>query len=298
MPLRDLFLALLVVLIWGLNFVVIKISVAEVPPLFLTGLRFLFAALPAVLFVPRPQGPAILVIAFGLVLGVIKFGLLFVAIRIGMPAGLSSLVLQMQAFFTVALAFVLLGERPSGWQLGGSALAGSGIGVIAFGFDQAASLIPFSLVLAAALAWGGANIITKRAGRIDMLSFVVWASLVPPLPLFALSWAFEGHAAIASALAQPTPLAIGAVLYLAYPTTVLAFAIWSALLSRHAASTVAPFSLLVPVVGIASSVLILGEPLTHVALLGGALVFLGLLLNVFGPRLTALQVANTSASRV
>jgi O-acetylserine/cysteine efflux transporter len=284
---RDIALALLVVVIWGFNFVVIKVGVAEVPPLFLTGLRFLFAALPAVFLLPRPKTPAALVIGFGLVLGVVKFGMLFVAIRMGMPAGLSSLVLQMQAFFTMGLAFLLLGERPTRWQLGGAAVAGGGIAVIASGVEAEAGLFPFLLLLAAALSWGVANVITKRAGRIDMLSFVVWASLVPPLPLFALSLAFEGPDAIAAALAAPSALAVGAVLYLAYPTTVLAFGIWNALLSRHPSGTVAPFSLLVPVVGIASGSLVLGEPMTGAAVLGGALVFSGLLLNVFGGRVFA-----------
>lgn len=285
MPVRDILLAVLVVAIWGFNFVVIKLGVADVPPLLLTGLRFFFAALPAVFFVKRPACAARWVIAFGLVLGVVKFGLLFVGMKIGMPAGLSSLVLQMQAFFTMGLAFFLLGERPKPIQIVGAAVAALGILVIASTrTGGGAPLGPFLMVLAAAACWGLANIITKKAGRIDMLGFVVWASLVAPLPLFALSWVFEGGEAIVATLSHPTPMAIAAVAYLAWPTTVLGFGIWSHLMSRHPAATVAPFSLLVPVFGLTSAFLVLGEPIGGREAIGAVLVIAGLVTNVFGPR--------------
>ena len=285
MSFRDVLLALVVVAIWGFNFVVIKAGVADVPPLLLTGLRFLFAALPAVFFVKPPRCAWQWVVAFGLVLGVIKFGLLFVGMKAGMPAGLSSLVLQMQAFFTMGLAFLLLGERPLPVQIGGAVIAAAGIGVIASARAVGgAALGPFAMVLAAAAFWGLANIVTKKAGRVDMLGFVVWASLVPPLPLFALSLALEGREAIVAAVSHPTPIAIGAVAYLAWPTTVLGFGIWSNLMSRHAAATVAPFSLLVPVFGISSAWLVFGEPIGGREALGALLVVVGLVANVFGPR--------------
>jgi O-acetylserine/cysteine efflux transporter len=286
MPLRDVLLAVLVVAIWGFNFVVIKVGVADVPPLLLTGLRFLFAALPAVFFVKRPACAWHWVVAFGLVLGVVKFGLLFTAMKLGMPAGLSSLVLQMQAFFTMALAFLLLGERPLGVQIVGAAIAAVGVGVIASIRSGAGTAFgPFLMVLAAAACWGLANIVTKKAGRVDMLGFVVWASLVAPLPLFALSWAIEGPAAIGAALAHPSWTAIGAVAYLAWPTTVLGFGVWSWLMSRHATATVAPFSLLVPVFGMTSAWAVLGEPVGGLEAIGAGLVIAGLVVNVFGPRL-------------
>jgi O-acetylserine/cysteine efflux transporter len=286
MPIRDVLLALVVVAIWGFNFVVIKVGVADVPPLLLTGLRFFFAAFPAVFFVRRPTCAWRWVVAFGLVLGVVKFGLLFVGMKAGMPAGLSSLVLQMQAFFTMGLAFLMLGERPKGAQILGALVAAVGIGVIASTRSgDGAPLGPFLMVLGAAACWGLANIVTKKAGTVDMLSFVVWASLAAPLPLFALSLAFEGPAAIGAALAHPSAIAIGAVAYLAWPTTVLGFGIWSSLMSRHAAATVAPFSLLVPIFGMTSAFLVLGEPIGGREAAGAALVVAGLVVNVFGPRL-------------
>lgn len=278
---RDTATALLVAAIWGLNFVVIKVGVETVPPLLLTGLRFLFAALPAIFLVPRPRAGWGSLIGFGMTLGVIKFGLLFTAIHAGMPAGLSSLALQLQAFFTILFAALLFRERPLAKQILGGAVALAGIAIIATERGNAPTG-PLAMVVLAAAFWGVANLIAKRSGETNMLSFVVWASLVPPLPLFALSFLFEDPAAIAAFLAAPSWLSIGAVAYLAYPTTILAFALWNRLLSRYPAATVAPFSLLVPVFGLASAALLLNEPLTVIEIAGSGLVFTGLVINVFG----------------
>ncbi len=282
MPLRDVLTALFVALVLGSNFVAIKIGLETVPPLLLTGLRFLFAAVPAVLFIRPPKAPARLVVAFGFTLGVVQFGLLFVAIRLGMPAGLSSLVIQMQVFFTIALAYALLGERPAGPQVFGGLVAAGGVAVIAVGRVQGATLMPMMLVIGAAMAWGSANIIVKKAGRIDMLALMVWGSLVAPPPLFALSLLIEGQDAVFSALAHLTWRAVGAIVFLAYPSTLLAFALWNRLLSRYPAATVTPFALLVPVAGIASTSLVLGEAFGGIELAGAALVLAGLALNVRG----------------
>lgn len=284
MPIGHLLLALMVVAIWGFNFVVIKVGLADVPPLFLTALRFLFAALPAVFFVKRPAVPWRLFLGFGLIFGVVKFGLLFVGMKAGMSAGLSSIVLQMQAFFTIGFAFLVLGERPVPIQYLGAAVAIGGIAIIGAMRWQGASLVPFLLVIASAACWGISNILTKKAGRIDMLGFVVWTALVPILPLLALSSIFEGPAAIGTALAHPTWTAIGAVAYLAIPTTLFGYGVWSFLLSRHPAATVAPLTLLVPVFGMGSAALVLGEPFGGAEMAGAGLVFLGLVINVLGPR--------------
>lgn len=276
----DIALGLLVVLIWGVNFVVIKLGVSEVPPLALTALRFLFAALPAVFFVPRPKVALRLVIAYGIVLGVIKFGLLFVAMKQGMPAGLSSLVLQMQAFFTVLFAATLLREKPLSLQVAGGALALAGLGVIASGIGGIVPLVPFLMTIAAAAFWGVANVIMKRAGKVDMLGFVVWASLFAPLPLLALSLlAGEGPElmALPQHMTWRTPLS---VLYLAYPTTLIGFGLFGHLLSRYPASLVAPFTLLVPLVGLSSGALLLGETIVWQTYAGGALIVAGLAINV------------------
>ena len=283
--LKHLALALLVVAIWGFNFVVIKLGVAAVPPLLLTGLRFTFAALPAVFFVARPTAPLHFVAAYGIMLGVIKFGLLFVAMHIGFSASLSSLVLQLQAFFTIGFAAIVLHERPKPSQLAGAALAFSGIAIIAATRWSAQALLPMILAIIAAAAWGVANIISKASGEKNALSFIIWSSLFSPLPLFALSWATEDHAEIIRVLTHPSWTAIGATLFLAWVSTLLGFTIWNNLLSRYSAASVAPFSLLVPVFGIASGVLLLGDQFGPLLIVGSVLVFAGLALNVFGPRL-------------
>ena len=282
---RDLLLALIVVLVWGLNFIAIKWGVALMPPLLLTALRYLLAALPAVFFVARPRTSARLVVLYGLFVGAAQFGLLFSAIRLGMPAGLASLLLQTQAFFTMAFATLLLGERIGGMQVAGAGIAFAGILAIATERLGGATLVPLAMTLLAAACWGVANLATKRAGKVDMLGFVVWSSLVPPLPLLALSLLVEGPAAIASALANFSALAFGVIAWNGYLSTLVGYGLWSVLLSRYPASTVAPFSLLVPVVGLASGVLVLGEPLSALEIGGAALVFAGLVVNIWGSRL-------------
>ena len=284
---RDLLLALVVVLVWGLNFIAIKWGVALMPPLFLTALRYLLAALPAVFFIARPKTSWRILVVYGLLVGAAQFGLLFSAIKLGMPAGLASLVLQTQAFFTIGIAVMMLGERVGVPQIAGAAVAFAGILAIGVERSAGAALVPLLMTLLAALCWGGANLLTKRAGKVDMLSFVIWSSLVPPLPLLALSLLLEGPAAIGTALQQFSLLGFGVVAWNGYLSTIVGYGLWSYLLSRYPASLVAPFSLLVPVVGLLSGVLVLGEELSALDLVGIALVFGGLVVNVFGPPLLA-----------
>lgn len=291
---RDIFLALLVVVVWGLNFVAIKWGVEAMPPLLLTGLRYSLAALPAVFFVKRPQVPVTLLIVYGVAIGIMQFGLLFVAIKLGMPAGLASLVIQMQVFFTLGLAVALLGERPGRSQTAGAGIALCGIIVIGLERMGGTALIPLLMTLLAALFWGAGNIVTKKAGRIDMLGFVVWSSLVPPIPLFAASIAIDGFDANWLALVHFNWFLVGVVAFNSLGATLAGFGLWSFLLARYPASMVAPFALLVPVVGIASSVVVLGEPLSGFEIGGSSLVFCGLLVNVFGPRIANRRSGKTA----
>lgn len=283
MPFRDILLALGVILLWGLNFVAIKWGVAEVSPFLLTALRYLGCALPAVFFIRRPAVSWQLLVAYGLSVGVLQFGLLFTAIELGMPAGLASLVMQMQVFFTLALAMLFLGERPAPVQLAGAGVALLGLGTIGSEHVGGAVLIPLLLTVAASGFWGISNIVTKRAGKVDMLAFVVWGSLVPPLPMLVLSLVFEGPGAL---LALPTISlqALGSAAFIAYGSTLLGYGGWAVLLGRHPASLVAPFSLLVPVVGFAAAFVFLGEVVSPLEIAGSLLIFCGLLLSVFGPR--------------
>lgn len=287
MPLRDILLALAVATVWGLSFIAIRWGVDEVSPLLLTALRYTFAALPAVFFIRPPKADWRIVVAYGFAIGVGQFGLLFLAIKLGMPAGLSSLVIQLQVFFTIGLAFLLFGERPTVSQIAGALIAFAGIGVIAIERLDGAALLPLVLTIVAAVCWGLGNTAGKKAGRVDMLSFVTWSALVPPIPLVLAAIALDGPGIFADAFAHITWRGIGSIAFMSYAATLFGFGVWAWLLSRYPASQVTPFALFIPVVGIVSGALLLGEHITMLEVLGGAFVLVGLIVNVFGPRLAA-----------
>jgi O-acetylserine/cysteine efflux transporter len=278
---RDTLAAISVAVVWGLTFIAIKVGVGETSPLMLSALRFAFAAVPAVFFVRPPRAPASKVALYGLLIGVGQFGVLFIAIRQGFPVGLASLVVQAQVYFTILLAWMVLRERPSRMQKIGAAVAFAGMAVIGSGRLAGASFAPFLLVALAAAFWGAGNVVAKTAGRIDALAFTVWSSLAAPLPLLALSLIFDGPGPLLGLL-HPTWRLASSVLVIAYAGTVFGFGLWARLLAHYSAATVAPFALLVPVVGLAAGILIFGEPLRAVELLGALLVMAGLALNVFG----------------
>ncbi|MFD0315155.1 EamA family transporter [Streptomyces flavalbus] len=255
-------LAVLVAAVWGVNFTVIEIGLDHFPPLLFSALRFLAAALPAVFLVGRPKVAWRWIVAVGLVLGVAKFGLLFVGMDAGMPAGLSSLVLQVQAVFTALIAFAALGERPTRLALTGMVIALSGIAVAAVDEGTTGPLGAFALVVLAAACWGASNVLTRKASPPDALNFMVWVSTVPVLPLLTLSLMWEGPQRDIDALRTLDWQGAGTIAYVAWVTTVFGFGAWGWLLRRHPASTVAPFSLLVPVFGMSSAALFLGEPVT------------------------------------
>lgn len=283
--LPHLCLAVLVAAVWGVNFVVIEIGLRHFPPLLFSALRFLIAALPAVFFVRRPRVAFRWIVAVGLALGVAKFGLLFIGMRQGMPAGLSSLVLQVQAVFTAVLAAVLLRERLGPTRLFGMALAVLGIAVAAVGQGTAGPLGAFALTVAAAAFWGLSNILTRKAAPPDALSWMVWVSLVPPLPLIALSLLFEGPAADLAALRSLDPGGLATLCYVAWIATLFGFGAWGFLLRQYDASSVAPFSLLVPVFGMTSAALLLHESFTLLDGAAAALLIGGVtVLSLAGPR--------------
>lgn len=291
-PLRtkDFLLILTVILVWGVNFAVIKVGVADVPPLMLGGLRFLLAAFPALLFLRPPKVPICLYVLYGMTISVGQFSLLFTAIHLGMPTGLASLVLQSQAFFTMLFAAVWLKEQWHTNQLAGLVLAACGLVLIGSAHGLSMPLAGFMLTIAAAAMWACGNIVTRTVGRygpMNQLAFVVWASLVPPLPLLLLSAWLEGPLAMATALANFSWTAFGAVAYLAWAATLFGYGVWTALLSRYPANRIAPFSLLVPLVGLTTGWVVFGETLKPVHFAGGALLMAGLLVNLFGGRLFA-----------
>lgn len=285
---RDILIALVIIAIWGTNFVALRVGLNGVPPMLLVSARFALSAFPAVFLVKRPALPWGRLITYGLAMGVLQFSLLYGALTIGMPAGLSSIVMQSQAFFTLGFAALMLGERIRARQIAGMAIAGAGLVLIGLSFDQRVGALPLLMTIGAAAGWGLANVLARQAGRVDMLSFVVWTSLVPPIPMFILSLLIEGPARIEEAIAHLAMPSIAAALYTAYLSTVLGYALWNRLISRNGAAQVAPFSLLVPFFGLSSTALLLGETLSPTTFVAGALVLAGLAITVFGvPRFIA-----------
>ncbi|KDA94117.1 EamA family transporter [Pantoea agglomerans] len=290
MSVKDMLLALCVVVAWGVNFVVIKLGLQGMPPFLLAGLRFTLVAFPAIFFVRRPPIPLRWLVVYGMTISFGQFAFLFLAIKLGMPAGLASLVLQAQAFFTLLLGALLLAERLRWNHIVGIIIATLGMFLLATaGMEGQTSagitLTTMMLTLSAALSWGLGNITNKiimRNRSVPIMSLVVWSALVPIVPFFACSLLFDGQAAIVYSLLHIGLQTVLALFYLAFVATIVGYAIWGNLLSRYETWRVAPLSLLVPVVGIITAALVLDEHLSGQQMLGAVVIILGLLVNVFG----------------
>jgi O-acetylserine/cysteine efflux transporter len=274
---RDLTLALLVTVIWGVAFVATRIGLDDFSPPQLTALRFVIAALP-VAFVPRPPVSWAALVTIGLTLFTGQFLFQFFGIANGLPPGLASVIVQTQALFTVLFAAVALDERPARRQVIGMATALAGVLLIAVTVGQNLTAVGLVLGLLSAVSWGIGNVLLKRLGRVDMLGLMVWLSLIPPLPSLALSIALDGPGALAQSLRRSSWVGLAAVLYLGLLATTFAYALWGGLLRRYPTATVAPFALLVPFVAALSTWLIFGERFGPVRLAGMAFVLLGLVL--------------------
>ncbi|AGN84280.1 MULTISPECIES: O-acetylserine/cysteine exporter [Enterobacteriaceae] len=291
---KDVLLAMLVVVAWGLNFVVIKVGLHNMPPLMLAGLRFVLVAFPAILFVARPKVPLRLLLGYGLTISFGQFAFLFCAIKFGMPAGLASLVLQAQAFFTIILGAGVFGERLQIKQLVGITLAVLGVLVLIESSlnGQHVPLLGFLLTLAGAFCWACGNIFNKKimqhSSRPAIMSLVVWSALIPIVPFMVASLIFDGPALMLQSVVSIDFTTLLSLVYLAFVATILGYGIWGTLLGRYETWRVAPLSLLVPVVGMASAALLLGETLSALQLVGAVLVMAGLYINVFGFRLRSL----------
>ena len=287
LPLRHLLLALAVVAVWGTNFVVIKYALAHLPPLLFAALRFTLVLLPAMLVLPRPAVRWQNLAAYGLLIGVGQFGLLYVAMNGHISPGIASLVIQVQVFFTIGLSMRVTGERLRPFQYVALALASCGIVVILRHTDGTTTLVGLLLVVLAALSWALANIAAVRGAPANMLAYVVWASAFAIVPLFALSLAIEGADAALAGVRSADLATWGAVAWQAWANTLFGYVAWGWLLARHPAAMIAPLALLIPVFGIGASALLLGESLPAWKLIAAALVMAGLALNLLWPRLRA-----------
>ena len=291
MAARDMALLIGVAMLWGFNFVPIRWALDEVPPFALAAARFTFAALPMVFFARRPSAPVRLIAAYGLLIGVGQFGVLFLAINMGMTAGLASLLAQTQVFFTIGLAAVLLGDRATAQQLLGSLVAGLGIGLLVYERVDAGattSLLTLLMVVASALFWGFANVIARHVGRryeTDGFNLVVWSSLASPIPLAVASFVLEGGTRPLDDLLNAGLLAWASIAFIVVGATLWGFATWNRLLRKYTAAAVTPFALLVPIAGLGSSALLLGEQLTLIEVAAGLTILGGLAIAVVPRRI-------------
>lgn len=285
MPFAHLLLALLVVFVWGINFIFVKLSLEEFSPLLLCAVRFLLASVPAVFFIKPPAVPFRIIAAYGLIMFALQFALLFIGLRVGMTPGVASLLMQVQVFFSMFFAIIFLGEQPQIGQIIGALIAFIGIGVVALHFDHNVSLMGFLCILAAAASWGVGNLITKKIHSVNLIAVIVWSSFVACLPMFILSLVFEGPASFVTTYEHMTWKGILSVLYIVYISTWVGYGVWNWLIGRYPVGMVVPFTLLVPVVGILSSVFILGEPFYLWKLVAGLLVISGLCINLLTTRL-------------
>jgi O-acetylserine/cysteine efflux transporter len=285
LPLRHFLLALAVVAVWGTNFVVIRVALDHLPPLLFATLRFTLVLLPVVFFVKRPQVPWTNLAAYGVLIGAGQFGLLFVAMKGHISPGLASLVVQTQVFFTIGMAMKISGEKVQPFQIVALLLAASGIVLIAAHGGGAATPLGVLLILLAAASWAGGNIVARQAGTVNMLAYVVWASLFSIPPLFLMSLWLEGWPAMVAGVRNADALTWGAVAWQAVGNTMFGYAAWGWLLARHPAATVTPMALLVPVFGMGASAILLHESLPAWKLAAAALVLTGLAVNMLWPKL-------------
>ncbi|MFZ6647081.1 EamA family transporter [Undibacterium sp. TJN25] len=297
----DLVSAIGVVFIWGTNFVAMKLALHDFTPLQLGAARYVFAVLPLILIIKPPKLHWKWVVAYGLCQGVGQFGLLFIALQMGMTAALASVLLQTQVFFTALFSYVLLHEKVSKPLQAGLCLAALGLACFAMNYlhPHAASALGFILSLGAAAMWAVSNIVVRRAQKatpnFEVVPFMVWSSLIPVLPFVGLSLLFDTSATHWRWLSASWS-SWASIAYLGWIATILAYALWTGLLKRHAVNRVAPFSLGVPVVGLATGMLVLGEVITAWQWAGIALVVASLVCVLFGGRLLQKWAAPATAA--
>ena len=286
LPASHLLLALAIVAVWGTNFVVIKLSLAAFPPFLFAALRYTFAFLPLVFFVPRPKTSWVNLCIYGLAVGVGQFGVLYFAIDGRISPGLASLVIQTQVFFTIGFAMFFAKERLRTYQMLAVLVAMAGLGIIALHTDVTTTFLGLALVVFTGFSWGVANTVSRRAGSINMLAYVVWASAFAIPPLFAISFLFEGGWGHMSTSLTSAPVGAWAgVLWQSWGNTIFGYSAWAWLLSKHPAAVVAPAPLLVPIFGMGAAAYFLGEPLPLWKILAAGLVIVGLIINLFWPNI-------------
>ncbi|MDY0236593.1 MAG: EamA family transporter [Gudongella sp.] len=291
MKIKDLILALLVVIVWGANFTVIKLGLGGVPPMLLVTLRFTLVAFPAIFFIKPPKVSLKYMLLYGLTVGVGQFGCLFYAMHIGMPAGLASIIAQLQAFISPILGYVFLKEKIKPKQLVGFFIAALGLLVIGIASSaNGITSVPIPaiiLTIGAPIFWSISNIITRKLSdkakdnneQLDMLSLVVWASLVPPIPTLILALLIDSPQTLISSISNLSIISIFTIFYLAFGATLFGYGFWNILISKYPLSMISPLSLLVPITGLLTARIVLLEKLSKLQWVGVSIIILGLMVT-------------------
>ncbi|MEO8261247.1 MAG: EamA family transporter [Pseudolysinimonas sp.] len=277
---RHTLMALLVVVIWGLNFLAIDFGLEGVPPLLFLAMRFTLVVIPAIFFVRRPDIPWRQVLLIGSFLSLGQFALLYIALALGMPPGLASLLHQSQVVLTVIVSVLVLRERPSRKQLIGIVIGMTGLAIVVIGHGQAAPWLPVVILLLGSLSWAVGNVLSRRAKAASSVSLVIWSGLVVPIPAFVLSLVFDSPPVVFAALSHLSLNAILSTLYTAGLASLVGYGIWNHLLARYPTSAVVPFTLLVPIVGIIAAWIVVNEQPTVSELIGGVVMLIGLAIAV------------------
>lgn len=298
MRIQHLILALFVVAVWGFNFVVIEVGLHEIPPLALCAIRFLLTSIPAIFFFKRPAISWKLLIAYGLIMFALQFNFLFAGIYAGVTPGLASLIMQTQIFFTVILATIFLHEKPNQWQILGMLTAFAGIVLVGIRLEGNVTFAGFIFLVAAGAAWAVGNLMSKKIGQTNMFGLVIWGNFIA-FPLTLLSaFLFEGKTAVLLSLHHLSWLTLAAVGFIVYCSTIFGYGSWGWLLRRYPIATVAPYALLVPIIGFFSSAIVLHEPLQSWKLFAGLLVVTGLFINFFGTRWAARKAVSDLEAKI
>ena len=280
-------LIFLVIFAWGFSYVATKIGLLELPPFLFATLRFSVLIIPA-LFIPFPKIKLSGLILFSLFMCFAQFAFLFLGVKLGMPAGLASLVMQAQAFFTIIMGTVLLKE-----QLKSKAVIGLGVavlGLVIIGSDTNTDMTTIGLIftLLSALSWAIGNILIKKLQPLNTLSLTAWGTVFAILPLALASFIFEGPTLIKHSLMNITISSIISIVYLGLVASLVAYGLWAKMLSHYPTSLIAPFSLLVPIIGMSSTAFFLHEHLASREIMGASIIMLGLIINIFGNRIILL----------
>lgn len=282
---NDFLLAILITFIWGINFSVIKLGLNSLDPFILSGLRFLLCVFPLIFFIKRPDVPMKYIVTYGLVFGVLLWGMVSLGIYFGISAGMASLVLQFSAFFTVILASIFLQEHIDLSKKLAFAIALLSLTLIICVTDGSVTTLGLLLVLFGALAMSFTNILVKRAKIKDVFAFIVWASIFSPIPLFILAYLTQGEIVFVNFFENLDNTAIFSILFQVYPTTLFSYWIWNNLLHKYPASSIAPITLLVPIFGLLGSYLIFNEEIGFIKILASLFIVFALIINSFGEKI-------------